>query len=102
MESVHGIAVTGGSFPAEIWRRFMQRVLRYSPAENWPEPTSEPVWKPFQRGKYALTYDPYYRPPARPTAPAHKPTKPEKTPKPAKPGVPVPPTGGTGPPPTIR
>jgi penicillin-binding protein 1A len=104
MENVHGIAVTGGSFPAEIWRRFMQRVLRYSPPENWPKPTSEPVWKPFQRGKYALTYDPYYRPPARPTAPAPKrtTTTPATTPKPPRPRVLIPPTGSNGPPPTIR
>jgi penicillin-binding protein 1A len=104
MESVHGIAVTGGSFPAEIWRRFMQRVLRYSPPQNWSEPTSEPVWKPFHRGKYALTYDPYYRPPARPAAPAPKrtTTTPAATPKPPKPGMGVPPTGRNAPPPTIR
>ena len=27
MESVHGISVSGGSFPAEIWRRFMEAAL---------------------------------------------------------------------------
>jgi hypothetical protein len=76
----------------------MQRVLRYSPPESWPEPTGEPVWKPFERGKYALTYDPYYRPPARPRAPKPKP----EAPKPTKPGVLVPPTGGNAPPQTFR
>jgi penicillin-binding protein 1A len=80
MESVHGIAVSGGSFPAEIWRRFMKRVLRYSPPEDWTEPEHEPVWRPFRRGKYALTYDPYYRPPVRP-----RPARPKTTPEPPPP-----------------
>jgi penicillin-binding protein 1A len=75
MENVHGIAVSGGSFPAEIWRRFMERVLRYSPPQDWPEPTHEPVWTPFERGPYALRYDPYYRPPAPAPAPTPPPAQ---------------------------
>ena len=35
MENVHGIAVAGGSFPAEIWRLFMERAVRYSPAQDF-------------------------------------------------------------------
>ena len=27
MENVHGISVSGGSFPAEIWRLFMERTI---------------------------------------------------------------------------
>jgi penicillin-binding protein 1A len=60
MENVHGIAVSGGSFPAEIWRLFMEPALEGTQAESFPEPSSWPVWKPFTRGKYALTYDPSY------------------------------------------
>jgi penicillin-binding protein 1A len=88
MESVHGISVSGGSFPAEIWRRFMERVLRYSPPQDWTEPEHEPVWKPFRRGKYALTYDPYYRPPARPRP--SRPATPAKPPPPPEPPPVVP------------
>jgi penicillin-binding protein 1A len=60
MESVHGISVTGGSFPAEIWRLFMEPALERTEPESFPEPSSWPTWKPFTRGKYALTYDPTY------------------------------------------
>jgi penicillin-binding protein 1A len=52
MENVHGIAVAGGTFPAIIWHLFSQRVLRYSPPKDFPEPTSEPEWNPFS-GYYA-------------------------------------------------
>lgn len=58
MENVHGIAVTGGSFPAEIWRLFMAPALDRREITPFPEPSSWPVWKPFTRGKYALAYDP--------------------------------------------
>jgi penicillin-binding protein 1A len=60
MENVHGIAVSGGSFPAEIWRLFMERALWNRPVREFPEPRQWPVWKPFERGPHALTYDPYY------------------------------------------
>jgi penicillin-binding protein 1A len=67
MENVHGIAVSGGSFPAEIWRLFMERALWNRPALDFPEPTHSAVWVPFERGANALSYDPYYVPP--PAAP---------------------------------
>jgi penicillin-binding protein 1A len=67
MENVHGIAVSGGSFPAEIWRLFMERALWNRPALDFPEPSQSPVWVPFERGSTALSYDPYYVPP--PAAP---------------------------------
>jgi penicillin-binding protein 1A len=60
MESVHGIAVAGGTFPAEIWRLFMEPALEGTDVESFPEPAVWPEWKPFTRGKYALTYDPNY------------------------------------------
>jgi penicillin-binding protein 1A len=56
MENVHGIAVAGGTFPATIWRLFMSRALRYSPAQQWRLPTHRPVWKPFTRGQYSLDF----------------------------------------------
>ncbi len=36
MENVHGIAVSGGSFPAEIWRLFMQPALEGTEATRVP------------------------------------------------------------------
>jgi penicillin-binding protein 1A len=64
MESVHGIAVSGGSFPAEIWRLFMEPALENVEPTPFAEPSFWPEWQPFERGRYALTYDPYYTPPA--------------------------------------
>ncbi|CAN5273129.1 PBP1A family penicillin-binding protein [soil metagenome] len=78
MENVHGISVSGGSFPADIWRRFMEPALESLGPARFPEPDRWPTWKPFTRGQYALSYDPYYRPettestktePERPQAP---------------------------------
>jgi penicillin-binding protein 1A len=58
MESVHGIAVSGGTFPAEIWRLFMEPALENDEPASFPEPAFWPEWTPFTRGQYALTYDP--------------------------------------------
>jgi penicillin-binding protein 1A len=62
LDSVHGIAVTGGSFPAEMWRLFMEEALADKEAADFPEPRVWPEWKPFTRGEYALSYDPYAAP----------------------------------------
>ena len=92
MENVHGIAVAGGTFPAQIWNRFMSRALRYSPAVDFPLPKHEPVWKPFHQGKYAIGYVPVYQAPttaitsAAPPPPPRVPlAKPPVTPKPVLP-----------------
>ena len=69
MENVHGIAVSGGSFPAEIWRLFMEPALEGTEPTPFAEPAYWPEWRPFTRGRYALTYDPYY------TAPAEEPAE---------------------------
>jgi penicillin-binding protein 1A len=58
MENVHGIAVSGGSFPAEIWRLFMEGALDRTEPSSFAEPARWPEWKPFTRGRFALTYDP--------------------------------------------
>jgi penicillin-binding protein 1A len=58
MENVHGIAVSGGSFPAEMWRLFMEPALDGTEPASFPEPSFWPEWKPFTRGQYALSYDP--------------------------------------------
>ncbi len=59
MESVHGIAVSGGSFPASIWRLYMEQVEASRPARSFVVPAQLPTWRPFQRGPYALSYNPY-------------------------------------------
>ncbi|HZO63075.1 MAG TPA: transglycosylase domain-containing protein [Gaiellaceae bacterium] len=53
MLSVHGIAVAGGSFPAEIWRRFMEQAVRYSPPQEFPEPSTPPEFRTFKQGPWA-------------------------------------------------
>jgi penicillin-binding protein 1A len=60
MLDVHGISVSGGSFPAEIWRRFMAPALEPTPALEFPEPSHPAVFSTWERGPNALSYDPYY------------------------------------------
>jgi penicillin-binding protein 1A len=60
MESVHGIAVSGGSFPAEIWRRFMEPALASRPTSDFPAASEPLAYEPWQRGPLALSYDPTY------------------------------------------
>ena len=58
LDSVHGIAVTGGSFPAEMWRLFMEPALEGREALPFPEPRAWPEWKTFTRGEYAIVVRP--------------------------------------------
>ncbi len=39
MKSVHGITVTGGSFPARIWAAFMREALKNTPKTEFKQPT---------------------------------------------------------------
>ncbi|MFL5931211.1 MAG: transglycosylase domain-containing protein [Gaiellaceae bacterium] len=103
MESVHGISVAGGTFPAQIWRLFMQPALQNEPAREFALPKHWPVWTDFDQGQYASSssygdsdYDSggssYYTPPSSPTPPPPAPT-PQPTPPPAPtPPPPTPPT----------
>jgi penicillin-binding protein 1A len=54
MRSVHGISVSGGSFPATIWHLFMQAALAGVPVSDFPFPKNPAEWTPFQ-GQYALS-----------------------------------------------
>ena len=54
MRNVHGISVAGGTFPATIWRLFMEVALVRVPSSDFREPKVWPEWKPFTRGQYAL------------------------------------------------
>lgn len=44
MTSVHGMPVTGGSFPAQIWREVMERVVPEPPSQ-WTTVAGEPDWQ---------------------------------------------------------
>jgi penicillin-binding protein 1A len=46
MRSVHGISVAGGTFPAEIWGKFM-KVAKGSFCGDFPPPKSSIQWTPF-------------------------------------------------------
>jgi penicillin-binding protein 1A len=56
MLNVHGIAVAGGSFPAEIWRRFMEQATRYAPTQDFPLPKTYPTWVDWHQGQYDIAY----------------------------------------------
>jgi len=55
MRSVHGIAVSGPTFPATIWKLFMERAIAYAPFPTaFPVAKSEPVWTSHQL-QYAMS-----------------------------------------------
>ena len=39
MEHVRGIAVTGSSFPAQIWKAYMEKAVEGTPVEGFGKPT---------------------------------------------------------------
>jgi penicillin-binding protein 1A len=112
MENVHGISVAGGTFPAEIWRRFMESALSEAPVLNWPEPK---VWPNFVSwsGEYAFAGTPSYSTddssdgyssdddtPAPSPEPETQPAQtPKEKPKPPKEEQPEPPAPAEPPPP---
>jgi penicillin-binding protein 1A len=95
MENVHGISVAGGTFPADIWRRFMLVAIERLAYRDWTLPAISPVWTPFETGQYALDYT--YS--GSPDAPAATTTAPSK-PAPPPPAEPPPPPVETQPPAT--
>jgi penicillin-binding protein 1A len=58
MENVHGIAVAGGTFPATIWRLFMEAAVGNKPALTWPSPLNPIVFRPFTQGQYGSSLAP--------------------------------------------
>jgi penicillin-binding protein 1A len=121
MRSVHGISVAGGTFPAEIWHKFMQ-VAKGDDCQDFPRPTTPMQWSSFfgkystagsyaSKGTYSYDggqgdsygggyrgYDPrLYEQPA-PAPPDQKPSegKPDKTKKPKTGDGGGPKGGGTG------
>jgi membrane peptidoglycan carboxypeptidase len=51
MLSVHGIAVSGPTFPAQIWHLFMDTAVGNRPDVPFPPARTEPVWTSW-RGQY--------------------------------------------------
>jgi penicillin-binding protein 1A len=108
MLSVHGIAVAGGTFPATIWHQFMEAAIGSTPPLDWTPPMVYPLWRPFERGQYAIPYVPS-PPPAPPASSsseststtAPEPSQPEETPPaPPPPSTTAPTTTETVPAPT--
>jgi len=56
MTSVHGIAVSGGSFPAMIWNLFVSAALEGTPVVDFPLPKEQVAWRPW-KGQYQLQGD---------------------------------------------
>ena len=54
MENVHGIRVTGGSFPAIMWQKFMYEADRDYPEEEFAEPAIMATYDPFFVSTYAV------------------------------------------------
>jgi penicillin-binding protein 1A len=105
MTSVHGISVAGGTFPAQIWRLFMEEAIGSTPERDFPEPQSEPIWHEFTRGQYAGEVPTYYEPAPATTTPTETrrpnppPPPPEPEPPPPEPEPPLPPPPPEPPPP---
>jgi penicillin-binding protein 1A len=59
MLNVHGIAVSGPTFPATIWKSFMLAAVGGSRPVDFKVPAILPTWHSFTRGQYAVgTYSP--------------------------------------------
>ncbi|MFN2472093.1 MAG: transglycosylase domain-containing protein [Gaiellaceae bacterium] len=110
MENVHGISVAGGTFPAEIWRRFMTAASTGTPLLDFRPARGIPQWREFD-GQYAgdayddydydYDYDSGGEEQQPETTPAEtRPREPEPAPKP-KPPVPQP-VGPSNPNPPTR
>jgi penicillin-binding protein 1A len=111
MRSVHGISVAGGTFPAQIWNRFMSPALDGTRVWEFPEPQSEPIWHPFTRGQYAGgssgsydydsggSYDYSPPPPSTSTSPSRPKPAPPPPPRKSRPPPPPPPVDPVPPPP---
>jgi penicillin-binding protein 1A len=77
MESVHGISVSGPTFPADVWHLFMQSALWYSPPKDFPEPRQEPRFGGFVQRHEG--YVAYAQPPAQPETDTTEETTPQAT-----------------------
>jgi penicillin-binding protein 1A len=88
MENVHGISVAGGTFPATIWKLFMETAMEGTPSLTWREPLDPVEWRPFTQGQYGSSYvqTPSYT--YTPTTTTTTTAKPKTTPAPPPPPPP--------------
>src|SRR5204863_106946 len=94
MENVHGIAVAGGTFPATIWRLFMEVALAKAAALDWRSPLNPVVWRPWTQGQYGSSLAPvttgsYYTNPGTTSTPQTTTTRPTTTAPPPPPPPPA-------------
>jgi penicillin-binding protein 1A len=54
MLNVHGIAVAGGTFPAQIWHLFMEDAVGKLPVKQFAAPDRYPAFSTWHRGQYSL------------------------------------------------
>jgi penicillin-binding protein 1A len=54
MLSVHGIAVSGPTLPATIWKSYMLKAVGRTQPVDFKEPPVLPTWHSFTRGQYAI------------------------------------------------
>jgi penicillin-binding protein 1A len=104
MLSVHGISVQGGTYPASIWKLFMEPALWKSPVLNWLSPRNPVEWRPFTQGQYGSSYSSgsgsyYYSPPPPAGTTTHGAPPP---PPPATTIAPAPPPPVEPPPPPVE
>jgi penicillin-binding protein 1A len=97
MENVHGISVSGGSFPAQIWRLFMGRAIGHLEDVDWKEPKDWPEWTEFEQGQYARSFG--YSSDSDYVAPAPAPEETTTEAPPATTEAPPPPVTTEAPPP---
>ena len=55
MTDVHGISVTGGSFPAQMWQKFMYQADRAYPQKDFVVPQVLIQYAPFFQSTYSVT-----------------------------------------------
>ena len=79
MLSVHGIAVSGPTFPATIWKYFMEPALKYAPFPTaFPVAKSQPIWRShtlqyaMSGGYYPTSSSGSYSAPQQQAPPANK------------------------------
>jgi penicillin-binding protein 1A len=103
MTNVHGISVAGGTFPASIWRLFMEQAIGSTPVREFPTAHSSPIWHSFTRGQYAGEVpSTYYRPPSTTTEKKKTPPPPKQAPPPPPPQPLPPPPPERPPPPSLE
>jgi len=78
MLDVHGTAVSGPTFPADIWHLYMETAIGNRPDVPFPPATGKPIWTSW-RGQYQYSGAPYVAPTTTATATTATKTAPPPT-----------------------